>query len=65
MVSLPQAAIPLRMVELHVRQNPVYPYMEDNFPSIAANIMDVANLPGDAYSLGVAPFGKGSLSVRT
>ena len=58
MVPLPQAAYPLRMVELHVQQNPEYPYMEENFPSLAATIMAVANLPGDAYSLGFSPFGR-------
>jgi len=56
--GLERAATPLRMVELHAQQHPEYPYMEENFASIAAIIMAVANLPGDAYSLGVSPFGR-------
>jgi hypothetical protein len=46
------------MVELAVRQNPQFPYMEDHFDSIAPDIMSITNLPGEAYSIGLAPFGK-------
>jgi hypothetical protein len=46
------------MVELAVQQNPVYPYMEDHFDFIAATAMAIANLPGDKYTIGLAPFGK-------
>ncbi|KAK3251527.1 hypothetical protein CYMTET_39135 [Cymbomonas tetramitiformis] len=54
--GLERAYAPLKMLELYVRQNPVYPYIEDNFPAIAADVMDVADLPGKAYTLGIAPF---------
>jgi hypothetical protein len=46
------------MVELAVQANPQYPYMEDNFDFIAPTAMAIANLPGAAYSIGLAPFGK-------
>jgi len=53
-----QAAAPLRMVELAVQENPQYPYMEEAFDFIAETAMNIANLPGDKYTIGLAPFGR-------
>ena len=46
------------MIELYAQANPVFPYMEDNFPTIAREVMRVAALPAPGYTLGLAPFGR-------
>ena len=46
------------MIELYVQENPVYPDMEDHFPTIAKEVMRVAALPAPGYTLGLAPFGR-------
>jgi hypothetical protein len=53
-----QAATPLRMVEVAVQENPEYPYIEERFDAIAESVMSIANLPGDKYSIGIAPMAK-------
>jgi len=56
--ALEQVATPLRMIELYAQENPIYPYMEENFPTIAQEVMRVAALPEPGYTLGLAPFGR-------
>jgi len=55
--GLESAIMPLKMLELYVQLSPTYPFVEDNFPGMASMAMEVANLPGGSYSLGIAPFG--------
>jgi len=45
------------MVEVAVQENPEYPYIEERFDAIVDSVMAIANLPGDKYSLGIAPMG--------
>jgi len=55
--GLERAATPLRMVEVAVQENPEYPYIKERFDAIVDSVMAIANLPGDKYSLGIAPMG--------